>query len=302
MTLPTRNPWRDEAWFLALFATVVAGTCAGHVLWTLPLWPLLFHGGHELLHLSLFRRRRGMGPGRIATEVVGAATFAIFGQNYFLVRSAHLEHHRIGRREMKRGLLDRPAGRSSALEVATYYASLLGKNYWGYVVAGPIFLLSPRIYQRCFHRVGLRRTVAVLAAQTVVVSWWTFNLLGPHAIGFALAQVVFSAYWGLSQNVAHYGLALGGARAKYAARTYEVPRWVHFAFFGSVFRHTEHHVFPHVAGSLTDEPSLRNAAASMLACDWPPPRGAIQYLYDLLDQFRGPNPAPRVDWCQPRAE
>src|SRR5205807_1723657 len=161
---------------------------------------------------------------------------------------SHRFHHLHGRDAIE-NTIDGEALANGWLGIIRYYVNLFGWSYWYHEVLGYLYLLPARwhLVDRTFspHRVGLFKyyvnQLLVLAISTLLIVkvGWTYILI----------KVAFGMYWGSTQNVAHYGLEIGGRHnSRLVSRTYRIGRILEFAFFGSGHCHLEHHAFPRVPG------------------------------------------------------
>ena len=284
-------------WLVLLTATSILLTALNIYYLNLLIWPMLFHGGHELLHLSLFSRRRtGVRVRYQPAELLGVLVYALFGHHYYILRDSHLQHHVAGRLPIPAGLIDHRHETYTFAHRVEYFASLVGLNYWAYVFAGPLFLLSPWAFRRAFFRPKVRRDIVFVGTQVIVFAWAALVIFHIDFLDIILTHLVFSVYWGLIQNSAHYSLPVGEINARYAARSYSVPRWLKFVFFGSPFLHLEHHVFPRLPSSDLDSDEVRRLVCAKLGIEGYPRRSLADFMRDLIYQLATPLPVIDRTW------
>lgn len=262
-------------------------------------WPMLhcialvflFHAQHELLHSSLLPRKY-----RAASHLLGTLVSGMLLHNYAIVRASHLTHHRCGRKDSRVCLLDHRDHPPSCNTYLAYYLNLFGKNYLDYIPAGIICLASERMFERLYFRMRLpsRRHIGV-SQVAALVGMLLMVAVSPSLPSLLAGFAAFMVYWGFSQNVSHYGLNIGGPLAVFGSRTYTVNRLAHFLFFGSIFRHLEHHTLPHVPGVLLNASEITDQVQARVGPVLSRRDGLTAYIRDLIYQLRGPNP-PLEEW------
>lgn len=255
------------AWFPALLSSIV-----------------LYHAAHELMHESVFRSRR-------LNRFVGALVQSCCLHNYFLLRAAHAAHHRCGREDRGHCLIDHKHATYRVREILYYYFYLCGLNYYVYIAAGPIYVMSPKMFNKYFFFARFKGGY-VLTVQCLVGLNIAFLIYFLQA-QFLLWLALFGLYWGLSQNLSHYALQVGGPGAKFTSRTFRVsPVW-EFILFGSIFRHLEHHVLPHVPSHKLGDPEIAERVRKTIKGEPLVSHGIYTYWWTMLQQFRGPQPKIR---------
>lgn len=296
---PTITLKLSQVFLIVLLILSYALLLTPHPIAAVLIWPMLFHGTHEQIHASLFvGQLRSSRLRRVFSQAVGVFGSAHFGQNFFVIKRAHLEHHIVGRSGQPHGLIDHRLEVYGKWERLFYYAEVLGLNYWAYWAAGLIFIISPAAFSKCFFRIKLRQSIPVLLGQIVVISTLLLQITVMGWILFLIAHVLFSVYWGLAQNMAHYGLEIGGSNSRVASRTYALPAVINFLMFGSVFRHLEHHVLPRVPGPLLGCPGVQLEVARRLNGSTYPIGTAKDYVKSMFGQLRDPQPRLTSSWYE----
>lgn len=276
-------------WLITLIVTIILLSTFSlfHFAW-IPLI-VLYQGGHEIQHSTFFKGRDSKING-----VIGSICYALFLHNYEYVHKSHGMHHAFGRMDLPHAMVDHPKGLFGTF---FYYLNLMGVNYFSYIFAAPLWLVSRRGAALIFGSYKIRLLwISIGILLTVLWGWLTFknndftSVLGTYFI--------FSIYWGAIQNSAHYGLEFGkGDEYKYVARTYRVPRIIHFMFFGTPFSHFEHHVLPETPGVLLNEERVINEAIAESGITPCEDYGFLSYLSHLLvSQWVTPYPDPVGKW------
>lgn len=240
----------------------------------------LFHAGHEAGHEKLFRSS-------LANRMFGTFCFSCQLHNYFLLRGAHAEHHVCGREDKQHCLIDHRSNVPSLKVYLEYYAFLFGWNYVGLVAAGLLLPFRGYVnrhypFLKYVFRSALIAQLAVLLHAVFV--FWTLGFTAFILYG------LFAIYWGMSQNVAHYALPVGGPYGKYASRTFRVHPWLSTAFFHSTFFHLEHHVAPEISSNKLGSEVLSNRIQGAIGGRPLVEYGIWSYVRCLVRQFRGPFP------------
>jgi len=246
----------------------------------------LFHAGHEAFHDNLFSRPR-------FNRIFGILGYSCLFHNFYILKSAHIEHHICGRDKKDHCLIDHRHNTYSFFQYIEYYASIIGLNYVLYIFSGFLLFINERVFNNELGFVKISRKKALQAQVFVTIHLIVvFLVLGFDAI-FLIALT--SVYWGLSQNVAHYALPVGGDYAKYASRTFRVSRFWELLFFGSAFRHVEHHVAPHIPGVKLCDPEIQELVISKIGGEPLESTGIRNYFTTLFSQLSGPKP-PLQKW------
>lgn len=252
------------AWFPALLSSIV-----------------LYHAAHELMHESIFRSRS-------VNRFVGVLVQSCCLHNYFLLRAAHAAHHRCGREDRGHCLIDHKHTTYRMREHVYYYSYLCGLNYYVYAVAGLIYVISPSMFNKHFFFARFKGGYVPIVQ--CIVGLNMALLIYFLQIQFLLWLFLFGLYWGLSQNLSHYALQTGGPGAKFASRTFRVsPVW-EFVFFGSIFRHLEHHVLPHVPSHKLGSRYVAGHVRKVIEGEPLVSYGIRAYWWAMIQQFRGPQP------------
>jgi fatty acid desaturase len=224
--------------------------------------------------------------------LTGMIVSGVLLHNYSIVRASHLAHHGCGREDRHLCLFDHRDQYPTLRTYIWYYTNLLGRNYFDYIPAGFIFLASRSFFESLYFKMRLPSRKLVAFSQIFVVMHAAAALvLASSPLSTMVAYVMFAVYWGMSQNVSHYGLAIGGEKAVFASRTYAVGRVVHFLFFGSVFSHLEHHVMPRVPGVLLADKDVAISVAAKVGSVRTRHFGLGQYARHITAQLQGPYPA-----------
>lgn len=258
---------------------------------------VVYHGAHEVVHGTLIPKCGRWAGGRSShAAIAGILGCALFGHNVLLVRRSHSAHHACGR--LRRDCtIDASCAALGWPGVLQYYLLLGGLGCLLHELAGYLYLVTHRVpipIRFCPRRYGRLYwiTQALVFAVTCVFilrAGWAF-------VGTRLA---FAAYWGLTQNVAHYRLEIAeSALSLVAARTYRVNSLAELLLFGSVFRHLEHHAFPYLPGPTLRDPSVTALVAERLGIEPRLRHGLSAYLGDIVQQLRGPwaPPSPSSEW------
>jgi hypothetical protein len=257
---------------------------------------IVYHGTHEAVHDGLVPRLAGLKRSRdVITFVSAAAGFALVGHNFLLLRWSHGLHHSMGRLDPS-GTIDGKAAGATGFARLRYYLNLCGFSYYAHELIGYLYLIAPSGYHILDRRFrpwsypfGLYPFVQLLVAATTV------SLLYFGGGYYIACRLLFGLYWGLMQNVAHYGLEHGSV---FAARTYRTHPLLEFLLFKAGMRHIEHHVFPLVPGYCLDDPRVQSGLARILGFAPKPKMGTLAYYKDVLRQIRGPEGSdlPPTEW------
>lgn len=263
---------------------------------SVPLLIIIHHGTHEASHGTLIPKTWPYW--RRLNFISGCVGFALVGHNYLLMRWSHSRHHLCGRRQ-KNCTIDMSDLNDGLLGRVRYYALLLGVSAVGHEVAGYLYPLLPRssnLLDRGFNTCANRRGLYILCQLYVLVA--TAFLVWSGGFFFLLCRITFLPFWGMGQNVAHYGLEVGQGDGSYiAARTYRVNPLLNFLFFGAGFYHAEHHAFPEMPGLLLWHPKVQQTLENRYGFELLPKHGYRNYLRDMLQQLCGPFPKLAVrDW------
>jgi fatty acid desaturase len=255
-----------------------------------PLLIIIYHGTHEAVHDVLWPKSLGS-PSfrRYFAFMSGVIGFAIIGHNFIFMRWSHSLHHSHGR-DHAINTIDGAASLGGKAATIKYYLGLVGLSYIYHEIAGYLYLISPRKYHildRRFNPARYKQYAYVLTQSVVlVVNYYLWSLGG---LEFAIVKGILMLYWGMTQNVAHYGLEIGCT--DYPAlicRTYRVSPVLNFLLFGAGYHHIEHHAFPRVPGLCLSNPGVIDALGARFKIR-PRVRGGLAvYLRDVLNQFRGP--------------
>lgn len=276
-------------WLVLLILSVPTLALAGYFYMAFIPLILMYQGGHELQHSTFFTKTNSS-----LNNVLGSICYALIFHNFEYVQRSHGMHHTIGRMDLPNAMVDHPTGPFSRL---FYYLNLCGFNFLIYIFAPVIWIISPSISQKTFGVRILRRHWVLLGV--VFALGWFLALLSLVSFGqIAFVYVVFSIYWGMIQNSAHYGLEFGkGDEYLYVARTYRVPNIIHFMGFGTPFSHFEHHVLPGVPGVLLNEDEFRGMAISKSGINPYTGYSLSDYAFDLvIAQWATPYPEPNLQW------
>jgi len=275
----------ERAWALLCLFGCYYGIFASAPFVTLFFLVFLFHAGHEAGHEHLF-------ASSIANRVFGVLCFSCQMHNYFLLRGAHAEHHTCGREDRAHCLIDHRSKVKSLTAYVEYYALLCGWNYVGFIVAGCLLPFRSFVFRHYpFLRYSFRSALLceLVVLLHIVIVFWSFGLMA------LLVYSLFALYWGVSQNVAHYALPIGGPHGKYASRTFRVQPALSAAFFGSTFFHLEHHVVPELPSDRLQSAAVSDRVREVIGAQPFVVIGFGGYLKCLVQQFRGPFPA-QMPW------
>lgn len=302
LTAALQAPWWGVVWYWFALASGTVLLVRGDA-WALGAVPLLIvahHGAHEAVHGTLVPN---CGTWRELQKALafwsGVVGFGLVGHNFLLLRWSHMFHHACGRAH-RECTIDESEDKRGASGRLRYFAGLLGVVYLYFELAGYLYLVVPakwRLLDDSF-RPKRYRNHLYLWAQLVVAAITT-SLLFYGGVWFVFCKALFMMYWGLTQNVAHYGLEIGNTvHPELVSRTYRISRLWNAALFGAGYYHIEHHAFPRVPGLQLHEPGIRDALAARLGFRIRPRVGLPAYIRDVLNQFRGPCPegVNRTEW------
>lgn len=276
--------------FLALLSSVAATLYQLYML-NVFLFFVLLNGGHELLHRSLFPRRYNL-----LNDVIGCVVYALFFHNFTLLRAAHFAHHECGRSTRPHCMLDRKYPFYTLGRYIEYYGALCGLNYWLYILGGVLAAAKPPLFTAYFFRISGRLRRSIIFNELICCVWAVIVWSQIPVWEMLAVHLAFGVMWGLSQNVAHYGLDVGESELdRIAARTYRVPRPLHFLLFGTPFSHLAHHLFPRVPGVLLEGEAILKATKEVLQRR-PIELALRDFVMDLGRQFRSPNPSKFDSW------
>lgn len=248
---------------------------------------IVSHGAHEAIHGTLV-------PTTFQSKALTALSqwtgFAMIGQNFLLMQWSHKQHHRFGRQRAEDTIEQAPYVNSSYGTLA-YYCLLCGAAAVYYEIAGylyPLFGDRYHILSRDFRKSHYRCPRYIFGQLAVL-----FTSVALLAIGgwkFVLVRLMFLLYWGMSQNVAHYGLQVHDSLlGRTASRTYRGPAWVEALVYRTAFYHWEHHLFPFIPGPHLNNPLVAAEAGQRFApINSPTPSTWRGYLSDYFGQLRGP--------------
>lgn len=254
----------------------------------LAIFPMIIvsHGSHEAVHSTLVPHKFKYG---IVNKLSRWAGFAILGQNFLLMQWSHRLHHKSGRRRFEDTIEQAPYiyNRSGT---ASYYFLLLGAAAVYYELAGYIYLIvgskyhiltrqfRSRYYRNWEYSIGQFSVLLVNVVLYVVGGW-----------KFVVVKLLFLAYWGMGQNVAHYGLPVQNSwRGQVASRTYRGPKWLECLVFGAGFYHLEHHLFPSIPGPRLGHEEIAQQARLKLGAEYPTPASLADYIGHYFNQLKGP--------------
>jgi fatty acid desaturase len=272
-------------WIAIIAAILLLALNSPWSLLALPCLIIVYHGTHEAVHGTLFPgglARNGLS--RAAVFVSGWLGFALVGHNFLFLRWSHGLHHSLGRTH-EDYTLDGRAKNGGRLAKAKYYLNLLGFNCLFHEVVGYLYLVTPSRYHildRRFKPWSFPKALyPVCQLGVLAVTVGLLFLAGPY---FVACRLLFCIYWGLMQNVAHYGLEHGSV---HAARTYRVSPILEFLLFKAGYRHVEHHAFPGLPGYCLDDVNVQNELVRVIGFRPEPRKGTLRYWKDVLRQFRG---------------
>jgi fatty acid desaturase len=248
---------------------------------------IVSHGAHEAVHGTLVPRSiRGIII-RKASEWVG---FAILGQSFILMRWSHRLHHKEGRRRVENTIEQAPYiyKRNGRLK---YYLLLAGGAAVYYEIAAYLYPLAGEKYHilsRKFRNRHYRTKEYLFCQLSVLILNVCFYSVGGKY--FFAVKLMFLIYWGMGQNVAHYGLAVNDSwSGVIASRTYRGPRWLEFILFRAGFYHLEHHVLPMIPGPNLAHSLVKVRLNEKLNDERSVIPGTLsQYIKDYFVQFAGP--------------
>ena len=247
---------------------------------------VLHHAGHEAVHGSLWPARS-----KRLNAVSGWLAYAVLGQNFIFMRWSHQSHHRYGRADPEYTIDFNSAAKSRV----HYYLCLLGASNLYHELAGYIYpLTEPRlnILTRRF-KPSYYRNFKYLSGQCFVLAvnialWWAAGL------DWLFCKVLFTVYWGIFQNVSHYGLPTGTYHgSRHAARTYRLPMVIEFFLYRAGMYHLEHHYLPSTPGLRLNHESVQRHVQTKLGGPIEVRGGLFTYIGDALRQFAGPFPIVR---------
>lgn len=249
---------------------------------------IVHYGTHEAVHGTLFPSNHKR---HLLNSISGFIGFSIFGQNYIFMRWSHMAHHRFGRTDSTY-TIDGKNARSNIIDLVWYYSSLLGASCLYHEIAGYLYPLLgdkyhilTRRFKKCYYY-----NLKYLTFQTGVFLV-TILLIYVGGYKFLICRLAFMIYWGIFQNVAHYGLEIGDYKhAHLAARTYRLPSIVEFLMFRGGAYHLEHHAFPFVPGPHLNSKEVQIKLREKLGFIPVPKVGFFVYVFDCLKQFGGPSP------------
>ena len=276
-------------WLITLLVTIIVLAGYGEFAYAFVPLIVMYQGGHELQHGTFFRKRNGL-----INNFLGSLCYAIYFHNFELVRKSHNFHHKFGRMDLPNTMIDHPSG---SFPRTFYYLGLLGLNYWAYIVSAPLWLVSKKAAKKVFGVSGLNLLWVVTSVLMSIV-WFAFLLYNNSIFNVVTPFVIFSVYWGLIQNSAHYGLEYGiGDKYLYVARTYTVPRAIHFIFFGTPFSHFEHHVLPGTPGVLLNNNREQDKAKRVSCINPYMGYNLSDYVHHLfITQWKTPFPSQTGKW------
>jgi hypothetical protein len=171
-----------------------------------------------------------------------------------------------------------------------YYALLFGLGSFLHEIAGYLYVVAPAAWipldiRFVLGRRGIVRYALSQFALFLLVTW--FFIEGGRY--YIVCRILYGIYWGVTQNVAHYGLEIAESEASViAARTYNVNPLLTFLCFGSVFRHLEHHAFPALPGPVLGQPAVLLALQNSSGIRSRPKNGFLAYVRDAMRQLYGP--------------
>lgn len=242
---------------------------------------------HEAIHCNLFDSAWG-------NRLYAAIAYGVVGHNAAIISGSHSLHHIYGRTPDVRFIVENRRPRGSLYGFFEYYGLLLGTGYYWNILGGyaSIFLWGRRKY--FYASDGVSYWYAIFC-QSVVLSvhvgaisflgWW-----------YVVAVLMYGVYWGLSQNLPHYGLAMtDDVILRHAARSYSVPPILHFVFFGAIFSHLSHHVFQDTPGVMLNAEGMDEKVSGFFGFEMRRKR-FYQYFVDMVSQFITPWPLEKYDW------
>jgi fatty acid desaturase len=262
--------WRSDWWTLTALVPMV----------------FVYHGTHEAVHDTLVPRwLLPTRTRRVLADLLGTLGFSIVGHNYLYLRWSHRQHHAFGRLDATH-TIDGKLSDQHSFPNLRYYACLAGFNCYLHELSGYIYALIPAEYNIVDRRFdpSLFPYKLYLITQTCVLTV-TVALFYFGGVYFLVCRILFSMYWGMMQNVAHYGLEHG---SMHAARTYRVASLLEFLLFKAGFRHVEHHACPGVPGYCLDDPRVTVLLRRRIGFCPAPKIGISRYVGDVLRQLRGP--------------
>ena len=277
-------------WCALVCATVLILQGDGWSVWAVPFLIIVHHGTHEAVHGVLVPSGgKWSGHWKKLAFVSAVLGFGIVGHNFLLLRWSHMFHHAYGRvhRECTIDESDNKRGVAGKIK---YYAGLTGLVCLYYELAGYLYLVVPRRWRLLddgFRPKRYRNKLYLWTQLGVAAITVTLIVLG--GTWFIICRAIFMLYWGMTQNVAHYGLEVGKtAHPELISRTYRVNGLWNAALFGAGYFHIEHHAFPKVSGLRLNQLLIREALVAKLGFETRPKYGLTTYMMDVLNQLRGP--------------
>jgi len=254
-----------------------------------PFLVIIHHGAHEAVHGTLVPKK-WYGSKRL-NELSGMLGCALVGHNFLLMRWSHAFHHEFGRLEPE-FTIEQSSRNVGWLGRVRYYLQLFGASALMHEVAGYFLPFFPE-YSKYLEGGGtdnVFRSGKYLACQ-VVVFLLTIFFITSGGWYFLLVRSFFLVFWGVGQNVAHYGIFACPIKGmEIAARSYRVNKFMTFLLFGASFYHVEHHAFPTVPGLLLSNSQVLDAFKRAYGFEPNYKIGINSYLKDVWKQFNGPFP------------
>jgi len=276
--------WASCVGFLAAFWLPMPWSW---ILGVVAIEPILY-GSHEALHGHFVPRHSRLG-GRKHQEIAAVVGTALQGMNLYLLRPAHLHHHRYGRYDD-----------GYAPDVAPTKPTLLNRlHYYVYLIGLPGLLWQGAGFARLLRRpenlpflakINFRERLdrRYFVAQGCVIATLAYLIAVGGFAAFAAFEVTFCLLWSVQQNIAHYGLrGVDPETDRVCARSYYLPWPLNWITYGST-AHFLHHADTSVpAWELYDEAPLRRAE-DRLGISVVTQYGVWPFLRDAFKQFKGP--------------
>ncbi len=251
---------------------------------------VVYYGTHEAVHGNLSPIYSTKYK-RTINEISGILGFSLVGHNFILLRWSHLAHHRYGRSEIEYTIEGNAHLMSKPKGLIFYYLNLFGLSCLYYEIAGylyPIFGTKLKFMDKKFKKTYYRN-LKYLLIQIFVFFVTLVLIIKLGVVKFLIIKLSFMIYWGMSQNVAHYGLPIGKYENSHlAARTYRVNFLIEMLMFGAGTRHLEHHAFPNIPGSSLHSKKISEELHKKYSITPTPIKGFHNYMRDFFLQFYGP--------------
>jgi fatty acid desaturase len=277
----------SRLWAVSLLLMFGIFVAFGWTLLAISVLIIISAAAHEAIHSNLFSSRS-------ANKAYAILAYSLVGHNAVLISSSHSLHHIHGRSPDLRYVVENRSPPGSIIGAIEYYGLLFGTGYYWNILGGFVTVCM-RNRLNYFYGSESSPKLLLVASQILVVVCQTILIV---ALGYEyLAMLIaFGVFWGVSQNLPHYALPMtNDANLRHAARSYRVPKVLHFIFFGTMFSHLSHHVFQGIPGVLLADSELDHKVGQAIGITMKR-KPAFKYFVDMAKQFTSPWPKVKNDW------